>query len=466
VDIITASHDQNLFRPLFKDLDTWGAWFVFLKALFALPMIKGDREIYHQATGREMVSETPFREAWVVAGRRSGKSFMAALVGVFLACFKDYREQLAPGERAVILVLAADRSQAQVVFRYIKGFLTSTPMLARLVEAERAESIDLVNRVTLQVGTCSFKSIRGLTLAAAVCDEVSFWRDDTATDPALEVLRALRPALATIPNSLLLCISSPYARSGPLYQAHRDHFGKDNSDVLVWQAATRTMNPTIDQGIIERDMALDPEAARSEWEAEFRSDLASFLDPEAIEAVTVQGRYELPPIKSVRYEAFVDPSGGRKDAATLALAHAEGNLVVLDVARQWPSPHDPASVVGEMAGILKSYGLRRVTGDRYAGAWPEQEFMKHGIVYRTATKDKSALYLELLPLVLSGRVELLDNKWLFNELRSLERRTRSAGRERVDHPPRGHDDIANSVAGACAQVGAESIRPQIRVRWL
>jgi hypothetical protein len=115
-----------------------------------------------------------------------------------------------------------------------------------------------------------------------------------------------------------------------------------------------------------------------------------------------------------------------------------------------------------MAGILKSYGLRRVTGDRYAGAWPEQEFMKHGIVYQAAAKEKSALYLELLPLVLSRRVELLENKWLFNELRSLERRTRSAGRDLVDHPPRGHDDIANAVAGACAQVGAESSRPQIR----
>jgi hypothetical protein len=154
------------------------------------------------------------------------------------------------------------------------------------------------------------------------------------------------------------------------------------------------------------------------------------------------------------------------DAASFAIAHAEGNLVVLDVARRWAAPHDPAAVVREMAALLGSYGLRRVTGDRYAGAWPEQEFMKHGIIYQAAAKDKSALYLELLPLVLSGRVELLDNKRLFSELRSLERRTRSAGRDLVDHPPRGHDDIANAVAGACAMVGAEASRPKIRIRWL
>jgi len=213
-------------------------------------------------------------------------------------------------------------------------------------------------------------------------------------------------------------------------------------------------------------MAADPEAARSEWEAEFRSDLASFLDPEVIEAVTIPGRYELPPQARVHYTAFADPSGGRGDAAALALAHAEGERVILDVARRWPAPHDPAVVVGEMAGILKAYGLRRVTGDRYAGAWPEQEFLKHGITYQAAAKDKSTLYLELLPLVLSGRAEILDIPQLFSELRNLVRRTRSAGRDLVDHPPRGQDDLANATAGACAQVGAEVSRPRPRIRWL
>jgi hypothetical protein len=336
MDIIKAIHDQNLFKPLFRDMSSWGAWQTFLKALFALPLAHDELELYRACTGRERVPGHPFREAWVPTGVRSGKSFIAALVGVYLACFRDYRPHLAPGERAMILIIAADRSQAQVVFRYVKGFLSSNRMMSRMVESEKAESIDLNNRVTIQVASCSYRSVRGFTAAAVICDEVAFWRADDGANPATEVLRALRPRLATIPDSLLLGISSPYARSGPLWQAFSEFYGKDDADVLCWKAPTRLMNPTISQALIDRDMALDPEAARSEWEAEFRSDLASFLDPEAIEAVTVQGRYELPPMKNVRYEAFIDPSGGRKDAATLALAHAEGNLVVLDVARQWP----------------------------------------------------------------------------------------------------------------------------------
>jgi len=457
IDIIKAIHDEHLFKPLFRDLKTWASWVVFLKALFALAMTKSELILYGECTGRQTAPDKPCREGWCPTGRRSGKSFIAALVAVFLACFKDYRQHLAPGERAMILIIAADRSQAQNIFRYVKGFLAAIPMLSKMVEAENKESVDLVNRVSVLVATCSYKSIRGFTAAAVICDEVAFWRADDGANPATEVLRAVRPALATIPDSLLLCISSPYARSGPLYQAFQDHHGKDDSDVLCWQAPTLTMNPTISQALIDRDMANDPEAARAEWLAEFRSDLEAFLPIEAIQAVMVQGRYELPPMANLHYSAFVDPSGGRRDAATLAIGHKEKDLVVVDVARRWKSPHDPGIVAADMAGVLKSYRVRRVTGDRYGGAWPEAEFLKHGIGYTPADRDKSALYLAFLPMVLSGQVELLDNQTLFNELRAMERRTRKGGRDLVDHPPKGHDDLANAVAGVCSLLGVSRV---------
>ena len=262
--------------------------------------------------------------------------------------------------------------------------------------------------------------------------------------------------MATIPDSLLLCISSPWARIGPLWDAFNRHFGRDDSDTLIWTADTRTMNPTISQKLIDRAMENDPEAAHAEWFAEFRSDLETFLSVEQIMGVVVQGRYELPYIQGAKYSAFVDPSGGRKDAATLAVAHKEGELVVLDVARRWKSPHDPSQVVREMAGLLKNYGIHYVTGDRYAGAWPSQEFSKNQISFEASPQNKSGLYLDFLPLVLSQRVELLDSKPLIHELRSLERRTRSAGQDFVDHGPRGgHDDLANSVAGVCSMLGTK-----------
>ncbi|MCX5888192.1 MAG: terminase family protein [Deltaproteobacteria bacterium] len=467
VDIIQVINDRHLFRPLFKNLATWWSWMVFLKALFALAMNQEEQALYTQCTGRQAPPERPFQEVWAPTGRRSGKSFVAALVAVFLACFTDYRKYLAPGERAYILIIAADRQQAGVILRYVKGFLASNKMLSKLVEAERAEAVDLTNRVTIQVATCSYRSIRGFTVVAAICDEIAFWRsEENSANPANEVLRAVRPSLATIPDSLLLCISSPWARTGPLWQAMNKHHGRDDSDVMVWNAATRVMNPTIKQRVIDRDMEEDPAMAANEWQAIFRSDLESFISLEALEAAMVQGRLELPPVHPIPYRAFVDPSGGRRDAATLAIAHLDKGRVVLDVARAWRAPHDPAQVVQEMAAVLKVYGVHQVVGDRYAGEWPRQEFMKHRITYQTADKDKSSLYLDFLPLVLSQRVELLDLKHLKNELVSLERRARSAGRDLVDHPPRGHDDLANAVAGVCSGLGTRPMMSSCSMEFL
>ena len=76
------------------------------------------------------------------------------------------------------------------------------------------------------------------------------------------------------------------------------------------------------------------------------------------------------------------------------------------------------------------------------------QFKKHGASYKPADQTKSDLYLHLLPLLNSGRIELLDHPRLINQLVGLERRTSRAGKDTIDHMPGGHDDIANAVAGA------------------
>ena len=53
-----------------------------------------------------------------------------------------------------------------------------------------------------------------------------------------------------------------------------------------------------------------------------------------------------------------------------------------------------------------------------------------------------------------GEVDLLDLPRLITQLAGLERRTARGGRDSIDHGPGGHDDVANSVAGALARVVA------------
>ncbi len=188
--------------------------------------------------------------------------------------------------------------------------------------------------------------------------------------------------------------------------------------------------------------------ARAEYGAEFRDDLADFVTREVVDQVTMWGRSELPPVPGITYSAFCDPSGGASDAMTLAIAHITGDgVVVLDAIAEARPPFDPEQVVRDFAALLRRYGVNSVVGDRYGGEWPRQRFREHGISYEPSARPKSDMYIDLLPLLNAGRVELLDVKRLSVQLVGLERRTARSGRDSVDHVPGGHDDLANAVAG-------------------
>jgi len=172
--LLEAVRDPALFAPFFRDHTSWRAWKAFLAALFGLPLTDEQLATYRQHTGREHPPKTQVPEAWLIVGRRGGKSRIAALVAVYLACFRDYSSVLAPGERGTLPVIASDRYQARTVFRYITGMLEGVPMLSQLIERQTQQSIELTNRVTIELHTASFRPIRGYTLIGAVCDEIAF----------------------------------------------------------------------------------------------------------------------------------------------------------------------------------------------------------------------------------------------------------------------------------------------------
>jgi hypothetical protein len=450
--ILDALDDDDLFARWLKRPETWNAWRAFLATLFGLSVTPEQAALVEQCTGRSELPSKPFTEGWLICGRRAGKSFILALVAVFLACFKSYAEYLQPGERATIVVIAADRKQARTIYRYIEGLISGTPLLRPLLDREpRADGLDLSNGVTIEISTASYKTTRGLTLVAALCDEVAFWPTDDSAEPDFAVLDALRPSMATIPNAMLLVASSPYARRGALWTTFKRYYGTNDSEVLVWRAATRTMNKTVPQSVIDRATERDASSAAAEYLAEFRSDLEAFVTLEIVEAAITHGVRERAPITGITYRAFVDPSGGASDSMTMAIAHLEKRdgkrVLVLDVIRERLAPFSPEAVVTEFAETLKRYRVTSIKGDRYGGAWPAEGFKRFGIRYFPAEKPKSDLYRDFLPELNSGSVALLDHKKMVAQLIGLERRTSRGGRDMIDHPPGGKDDIANAIAG-------------------
>ena len=197
-----------------------------------------------------------------------------------------------------------------------------------------SEEVRLKGNIVIAVHAGSYRTIRGRTLLAVVGDETSFWRDESSAQPDVEIYRACAPALAAS-RGLWVGISTGYRKIGLLYQRWRDHFGADSDDVLVVQADSATLNPTLDLRMIERAKSSDPEAAETEWGGGFRSDIAAFLDDRAIDDAVDHGRpLELSPRYGIGYKSFVDPSGGRHDAFTLCIGHKENdNRFVVDVVR-------------------------------------------------------------------------------------------------------------------------------------
>jgi hypothetical protein len=207
----------------------------------------------------------------------------------------------------------------------------------------------------------------------------------------------------------------------------------------------------VPEHVIADAYAEDESVAAAEYGAQFRRDLESYVSLDVLTRLITPGVRERGPSWTNRYVAFADPAGGAGgDSMTLAISHHDrgADTVLLDVLREARPPFNPERVVEEFAEVLDRYRVRVVVGDRYGGDWPAAAFRRHHIVYKPADRTRSEIYRDVLPLLTSGAVELLDDSRLTRQLLVLERRTTMGGRDAIDHPAGAHDDVANAAAGA------------------
>lgn len=433
---------------------SWAAWRTILIGAMGEPLTESERVRFKDLTARDREPERPVEELVLVVGRRGGKSRAISVLATYIAALIDHSSTLVRGERGVLLVVAQDQRQADVCLDYVDANFQSSPVLRQLVEARTQRTLRLTNNITIEVRSCDFRRLRGPTYICCICDELAFWRNENSSNPDDEVLAAIRPGLATTHGQLFM-ISSPYARRGVLWSTYKQHFGANGDPlILVAQAPSLMMNPSLSPRVVARAYERDPTSAAAEYDAQFRRDIEAFVSTEVIEACTQDGIHELPRAGQ-RPFAFIDPSGGSADSMTLAIGHAEragrnGSTVVIDLIREVRPPFSPSQVVDTFAEILGQWHVSRVVGDRYGGEWCREPFAKRGIRYEISEKPKSDLYGELLPLLNSTQIKLLDDHRLATQLLGLERRTSRSGKDTIDHGPGGHDDIANVVAGVAS----------------
>jgi hypothetical protein len=466
MNIIKAIHDEGLFRNFLavekKGLNTWLPWMTALRCLYGLPIAEHRHDFVKQLTGRDADSmpNGGFKTALFLTGRRSGKSRCgAAIPAAYEAVLAGHEKKLAKGEKGIVAVCSPTRSQSRIVKGYLRELFNSSEMLKAQVVEESRYGFELANGVRIEILTGDFRTVRGFTLLAAVIDEIAFFGidDESKIKSDTELVRAIKPSLATT-GGRLIAISSPYARKGWCFKTYQKHWGSPLGKTLVVNAPSRLLNPTLPQEVVDEALAEDLAAAKAEYLGEFRDDVGAYLTREVIERCVIRDRTETLPEPGIRYVAFIDVSGGRKDDAALCIAHRNSRLVCIDLVKRFRPPFNPYDVIGQMAIVLKRWGIRKATADNYAAEFVTQAGRSHGIVIAKAEKPKSQLYLELMPKITSNEIELLDDEASINQLANLERRTRSGGRDVIDHPPGQHDDLANVIAGASSATASHVLR--------
>ena len=379
-----ALADPQLLGNVLKG-ESWQAWRIILTAALGEPLTPDERKVFKKFTQRDKEPGRQVDELCIVAGRRSGKTRATSALASYIATL-CHHESLVPGEQGIVLCFAQDRRTATVLLDYVEANISGSPMLSQLVTNRTQDSLTLSNKVSVVVRSSDWRRLRGLTLVSALCDELGFFREESenSSNADAQILAAVRPGLSTT-QGMLVMFSSPHSKRGELYRIYEEHFGKDEHDILVAHGASRDLNKTLPQSVVNRALERDAAAASAEYLAQFRTDVDTFIDRDIVLAAVAQGRCELPPLPDTHYWAFTDPAGGSGgDSFSLCIVHCEGQRIVLDCLRERHSPFAPDAIVQEFSATLKSYRCGTVTGDRYASLWPRERFAAYDITYRVA----------------------------------------------------------------------------------
>ena len=212
--------------------------------------------------------------------------------------------------------------------------------------------------------------------------------------------------------------------AGAFRQGQRRRAG-DPSDVSP-------ANPTLDAPLVEQALEEDPAAARAEWLGEWRDDLASFIDLELIEYAIDRGVLVRPSRPGVPYLGFVDAQRHGSGRFAVAIAHKDGDEIILDLAHEVSppfSPSEPSPRFARCSRLWRQVGRGRQVS---AGLCDGGLRTASGPLRLQRARQVADLCRGVAPVderpCAADRQQELDAQFA-----SLERRTSPVGRDRIDH---------------------------------
>ncbi len=266
-------------------------WLATLRAFDGLSLSDDDVSILAAVTGRSRKAiraheEQPYPELWARVGRRGRKSATAAMITDHQALYGGHERYLMPHELGMIVTISKDLSGADLIKRFQHLFLDALGIQYHETKFG-AVTVTLIEgcQIALACLTCTAEAPRGPAIPVAILDEPAFWDvSERYADPDVEIIGALRPAMAQFPNRKLIAISSPFGIEGVFHKTIEAALGNDNEQsILAVQGPTWEWSPTITE---ERTHEL--ERIESVWSREYAAIPSatlsnSYFDPSSIE---------------------------------------------------------------------------------------------------------------------------------------------------------------------------------------
>jgi hypothetical protein len=432
---------------------SWDGWKIIAMALRG-ELTDAELARFQELTGRTKPPSRQVRRFLARVGRRGGKDQIASALATHAAAMIDWRGVLAGGEVGTVLVLAKDKQQAGGLFKRISCYF-DLPAFKSLVKRRTLDTIELINSIDIVVRANDAAAIRGLTIVCCIFNECAHWEDaEHFANPLTEVVRAVEPSIMTTGGQLIF-ISTPWTNDGLFAELCNRYEGVDDDDNLAIHGATETLNPTLvsDEFIAELK-EVDPVSWRSEIQAEYRDAHGQYIPRELLNELRDTGIvYRAPDMNAPwLYVAFADCAtgmGGDSYAACVSHYEPDRGKVVLDAIFEAKPPFDAWNVVGQICQFVQPFRVTKIYGDRHSIGFNATAFMRHGVEYvAEGVPRKSDLYLQLLPMLTSRSVRLLDDDRLVDQLCSLQRIALPSGLERIDAHAGRPEDVANATCGA------------------
>lgn len=408
-------------------------------------------------------------------GRRSGKTFMAAVAAVYLCFVQDehYRRRVRKGEKWYVITVANDLGQSKIALDNIRQLIINSPFEQEITR-ETSLEIEISNGCVFQAIPASARASRGKAVVAIIMDELAFSIEGDANRGAKAMYDALAPSIAQFgKNGKIIELSSPWLTDGLFYEHFRQAESGDYPGMEALQIPTWEINPHLPWGcdFLENARKKDEESFMIEFGAQFARNNSALIAPEIVDTAVNKERSILFPNKEYMgtYVLALDPARGGvgRDDYTACIVHYEGQRLVVDKFHAFEPDFEIAGKkevnIAKVEEWIKEhhriYDFQSIVLDQFNSSATIQSLSKDfpiaELTWSVSTKMKA--FSKMKELFNAGLVEMYPHRKAVNQLKNLSVLYRASGQWAVTGGKEtGVDDYAFALAGAILEASKDN----------